>query len=509
MNGFDRDGFFEVDLIPLIRDARNAEFGTNLGPINMMALKKIRQNAMTISKDVVAKLPDNPYAEGISRRLIDGAFITTNKPMIAWTADDVAEGINAALMVMDDVSEENLMTYMDVVVQTLLRLKDKRWINPMLVTPDLTVYLTLKAQEAISMIDDADAEDEFVDAQPMPGLAQMVADEAMARGINPLTDKEAFLAFANSPEQIEKRRMMFDFEHPENMFGAEEMLGDTMSDWEMSAKELDEADVDDDLARGYWQAFGTYERATLINPEIKWLGFGSFEGRINANNYREYLLFANTWIKMITALATKRRVPKKNLRAMFESYIRDLNGFASEADQLVWSGNRVVLAHPEQTTLRDMPMVRTDESDKLRGKTVKNAKVDNVISHYYQNVHEFMDDLRETLDLPEIVFVKINHIMLTFALVAANDWHRNTKSITGGALVEIMKTGFPEKDFYLSERFLVPFAIETYAEWANDAGELTEDEMFKWFNAVSAFEEAYAANLINEAVKDEKVTLPL
>ena len=33
--------------------------------------------------------------------------------------------------------------------------------------------------------------------------------------------------------------------------------------------------------------------------------------------------------------------------------------------------------------------------------------------------------------------------------------------------------------------------------------------MFKWFNAVSAFEEAYAANLINEAVKDEKVTLPL
>ena len=72
-----------------------------------------------------------------------------------------------------------------------------------------------------------------------------------------------------------------------------------------------------------------------------------------------------------------------------------------------------------------------------------------------------------------------------------------------------MKTGFPEKDFYLSERFLVPFALETYAEWANDAGELTEDEMFKWFNAVSAFEEAYAANLINEAVKDEKVTLPL
>lgn len=106
-------------------------------------------------------------------------------------------------MVMDGVSEENLMTYMDVVVQTLLRLKDKRWVNPTLVTPDLTVYLTLKAQEAIDAIDDADAEDEFVDAPPMPGFAQMVVDEAMARGINPLTDKEAFLAFANSPEQIE------------------------------------------------------------------------------------------------------------------------------------------------------------------------------------------------------------------------------------------------------------------------------------------------------------------
>lgn len=287
------------------------------------------------------------------------------------------------------------------------------------------------------------------------------------------------------------------------------MLGDTMSDWEMSAKELDEADVDDAHTRGYWQAFGTYDRSTLINPEIKGLDFGSFERRINQNNYREYLLFANTWITMMTELATKRRVPKKNFKAMLESFIKYLNGFASEADQLVWAGNRVVLAHPDETTLRDMPMVHADESDKLRGKTVKNAKVDNVISHYYQNVHEFMDDLRETLDLPEIVFVKINHIMLTFALVAANDWHRNTKSITGGALVEIMKTGFPEKDFYLSERFLVPFALETYAEWANDAGELTEDEMFKWFNAVSAFEEAYAANLINEAVKDEKVTLPL
>ncbi|MBU7562359.1 hypothetical protein KGP40_10605 [Weissella cibaria] len=501
MDNLDRDGFFEADIIPLFRDARNAAFGQHLGPINMKTLKKIRQTALRISTDVINELPDNPYAEGLSRRMIDSTFIMTNKPMIAWGPDDIVEGINLG-MTPYDLTEDDVMTVMDVVAHTLMQLKAKRLVSAQLVTPDVLTDLTFQVKQGIAEMM-APEEDDVPDTEPMPSFAQMMVDEAMAAGINPLTDKEAFLAFANSPERIEQRRQAFDVNLQDEAFNEPTAFANSLMDWQLSNQELVDTGIDSPIVRGYWQSFGTYRLGAVRRPD-RTLDVALLMADIDVNNVREYLLFANTWVAMIKQFSG-RRTATKDAR----QFVEQLNQFASVNNQVTWQGERVVLVDPLGTDLRDIPVIRLSSGKNLRSKTVKQAKTENVAASYTNVINGLMAELRTDFELDKLILSTLELILTRFAGVAANKWHRNAKNMTAAVLLDSMANELSDKKLNLTEQFFVPVALETYAEYAHDNGEITEDAMFKWFDAIEDFEPHHMAQLINRAVVDTKVTLPL
>lgn len=247
----------------------------------MKTLKRIRQTALGISTDAINELPDNPYAEGLSRRVIDSTFIMTNKPMIAWGPDDIIEGINLG-MAPYDVTEDDVMTMMDVVSHTLRQLKAKRLVSAQLVTPDVLTDLTFQVKQGIAEMM-APEEGDVPDIEQMPSFAQMMVDEAMAAGINPLTDKEAFLAFANSPERIERHRQALDFNLQDDAFNEPTAFANSLTYWQLSNQELVDTAIDSPIVRGYWQSFGTYRLGAVRRPD-RTLDVALLMADIDANN---------------------------------------------------------------------------------------------------------------------------------------------------------------------------------------------------------------------------------
>jgi hypothetical protein len=465
MADYDNNGFVRDGIIPFIRQGVSAERDVKLGPIDKVMHERLRKQFMDVA-DVVAENAPYPEADLIAKRMMDMIFITTDKPTIAWTPDDILNGLMLSSSDRHLAPEDGLMLA-DIAMLTIRELTHRKMVQPVLVADAVSDWLHDVLPQAITeanalINDDQETTEDMLDRiLEMQEGGEVLPDEAIDG------DDSAWAP-------------LYEFQ---NLFSVSLQL-----------------QIQSPLARAYFY-YLVEEYAHIRNAEDGRFNFARF---LNGLRFQERLvapLFGNSTFKALHFLdMALNDEPVDEIVADQKSALRVINeNFVEPVLEPIDKGHMMLDVAFTKTT-NVMGLVTAAQSNNVNpypAVTSKPLKTDaaKVRQQYNELIGQFMADLPKWVSLADVQLQVTRRILDIFAKAAAEKWHRNIKSMTANVMLDILVREY-ETTLKAPEKYLMVKVLDSFLGWLLDHEKLSEADANKLYRSLLYYIDGFYLNQI-------------